>query len=138
MQLDGRELTKAEIARINGSKGRGPITARGKEIVCRNSLKHGLAAQRFTVLADEDENEYKMLLTSVYRRVTPSGEKEEKIATRMANAVWRLRRIERWERDAEKMNLYRNIHRYESVLLREYKKAGAVCPLRRPQAARVS
>lgn len=123
MQLEERKLTKAEWARINGSKGRGPVTAEGKDIVARNSLKHGLAAKRFAVLEEEDPQEYEMLRVSVFRRLNPADEQEQKMALTMVNAEWRLRRIERWERDAAKMEKYKNLYFYERDLLRQYKRA---------------
>ncbi|HYI96810.1 MAG TPA: hypothetical protein VEX68_24930 [Bryobacteraceae bacterium] len=87
---------KAEIARANGAKSNGPITAEGKAISSRNSLKHGLTSSR-VVLAHESQEEYDALELSFLRRFKPADEVETELVIEMAASRWRLRRIELME-----------------------------------------
>ena len=87
---------KAEIARANGAKSNGPVTAEGKAISSRNSLKHGLTSSR-VVLSHESQEEYDALEASFLRRFKPSDEVETELVIEMVAARWRLRRIELME-----------------------------------------
>ena len=87
---------KAEIARANGAKSNGPVTAEGKAISSRNSLKHGLTSSR-VVLSHESQEEYDALESSFLRRFKPADEVETELVIEMAAARWRLRRVELME-----------------------------------------
>ena len=87
---------KAEIARANGAKSNGPVTAEGKVISSRNSLKHGLTSSR-VVLPHESQEEYDALEASFLRRFKPSDEVETELVIEMEAARWRLRRTELME-----------------------------------------
>ncbi len=87
---------KAEIARANGAKSNGPVTAEGKAISSRNSLKHGLTSTR-VVLSHESQEEYDALESSFLRRFKPADEVETELVIEMAAARWRLRRVELME-----------------------------------------
>ncbi|MFX4389082.1 hypothetical protein ABTA48_19775, partial [Acinetobacter baumannii] len=47
---------KAEAARRNGSKSRGPVTPEGKRASSKNALKHGFSAKN-NVLIDVENSE---------------------------------------------------------------------------------
>jgi hypothetical protein len=48
---------RAEASRRNGARSRGPRTPEGKARSSQNALKHGIRAQKFLVLPDEDAAE---------------------------------------------------------------------------------
>jgi hypothetical protein len=106
-----RMSNKAEIARANGAKSNGPVTAEGKAISSRNSLKHGLTSSR-VVLSHESQEEYDSLESSFLRRFKPADEVETELVIEMAAARWRLRRVELME-DA----LFKKAIREQSELL---------------------
>ena len=45
---------RSEASRRNGAKARGPKTEEGKARSAQNALKHGMRAQKYLVLRDED------------------------------------------------------------------------------------
>jgi hypothetical protein len=49
---------RAEASRTNGAKSRGPKTPEGKARAAQNALKHGMRAQKYVVLPDEDAAEF--------------------------------------------------------------------------------
>ena len=49
---------RAEASRKNGAKSRGPKTLEGKARSAQNALKHGMRAQEYIVLAEEDAGEF--------------------------------------------------------------------------------
>ena len=49
---------RAEASRKNGARSRGPKTAEGKARSARNALKHGLRAEKYVVLPEEDADEF--------------------------------------------------------------------------------
>ena len=51
----------AEASRKNGAKSRGPKTEAGKQRPAQNALKHGLRAQKYVVLPQEDAAEFEAL-----------------------------------------------------------------------------
>lgn len=89
-------MSKAQIARINGAKSIGPITAEGKAASAANSLKHGLTASR-VVLRHESQAEFDALVACLTETFKPSGAFEQELVQEMAASRWRLRRIETME-----------------------------------------
>ena len=84
--------SQSETARINGAKSCGPITAEGKAISARNSLRHGLRAKE-VVLPTESREDYEALRDAYIQRFQPADPVEEDLVESMAAARWRLRRI---------------------------------------------
>lgn len=119
-----RKLTRAESARINGAKSRGPVSAEGKSRSAQNGLRHGLTASRFVLLPNEDVQGYRALHRSVFRQLRPADATEASIANRVVRCIWLQRRVERIEQDSELLSRYgQRIYRYEASLRRQYCKA---------------
>jgi hypothetical protein len=88
---------RAEASRKNGAKSRGPRTPEGKARSARNALKHGLRAEKYFVLADEDRSEFAALEAALEDELVPEGALQRFLARRVACAAWRLMRAERLE-----------------------------------------
>ena len=89
-------MSKAAIARINGSKSQGPVTPEGKAKSSQNSLKHGLTSSR-VLLPGESQEAFDQLESSLLETLKPATEFENELVREMTSARWRLRRIEEME-----------------------------------------
>jgi hypothetical protein len=49
---------RAEASRRNGARSRGPKTPEGKARSAQNAFKHGMRAQKYVVLPEEDADEF--------------------------------------------------------------------------------
>ncbi len=78
-------------AQQNGSKSKGPVTARGKANSAQNGLRHGMLA-RTVVLPDESRPRFDALLASYYRDLEPGSAIEETLIEKMVVAQWRQMR----------------------------------------------
>jgi hypothetical protein len=90
---------RAEASRKNGAKSRGPKTLEGKARAAQNALKHGLRAQKYVVLPEEDGAEFAELETALVEELAPVGAPQTVLARRVAVAAWRLARADRIEAD---------------------------------------
>jgi len=88
---------RAEASRKNGAKSRGPKTEEGKARSAQNALKHGMRAQKYLVLPDEDIAEFAGLEASLVEELAPVGALQMVLARRVAVATWRLARADRIE-----------------------------------------
>jgi hypothetical protein len=88
---------RAEASRRNGAKSRGPRTPEGKARSARNALKHGMRAQKYVVLAEEDADEFAGLEAAMVEELAPVGVLQAVLARRVAVAAWRLARADRIE-----------------------------------------
>jgi hypothetical protein len=77
--------SKAEAARINGAKSRGPKTDEGRRAVSLNAIKHGLSAQTVD-LPNESEEELRDYLD----HFAPANKPEADLVRQLASAHWRL------------------------------------------------
>jgi hypothetical protein len=84
--------TRAEIARANGAKSKGPVTLEGKAISSRNAIRHGLTAKEI-VLPDESESSFRALRRSFFEQFNPRNVVERELVTALAATRWRLRRL---------------------------------------------
>ena len=84
--------TQAQIDanRRNAQKSTGPRTPQGKDRSSRNSLIHGLTAQKH-FLSGEDPADLADLLDRFRAEWRPATETQESLVERMAAAHWRLR-----------------------------------------------
>jgi hypothetical protein len=88
---------RAEASRKNGAKARGPKTEEGKARAAQNALKHGLRAQKYVVLPQEDADEFAGLEAALTLELAPVGALQTVLARRVAVAAWRLARADRIE-----------------------------------------
>jgi hypothetical protein len=88
---------RAEASRKNGAKSRGPKTPEGKARSAQNALKHGLRAQKYVVLPEEDADEFAELEAAMIEELAPVGALQTVLARRVAVAAWRLARADRIE-----------------------------------------
>jgi hypothetical protein len=78
---------RAEASRRNGARSRGPKTPEGKARSARNALKHGLRAQNFVVVADEDGGEFEELEAALVGDLAPAGALQHVLAFCLAAAA---------------------------------------------------
>ncbi|MGH6898617.1 MAG: hypothetical protein ACREJ5_19025 [Geminicoccaceae bacterium] len=88
---------RAEASRRNGARSRGPKTPEGKARAAQNALKHGLRAEKYVVLPEEDAAEFAALEAALEGELAPVGALQSILAQRIARAAWRLERAERLE-----------------------------------------
>ena len=96
---------RAAASRHNGAKSRGPKTAEGKARSARNALKHGLCAQRYVVLGDEDLAAFDALEAALTAELAPQGALQAVLVRRIVAATWRLERAERLEAEVFAQNI---------------------------------
>ena len=89
-------LTKAESARINGAKSRGPKTPQGRATVSMNAFSHGLTAKTL-ILQNESPERFMEMLNAYLDFLQPTNQIEIDLISDMVAARWRLRRIWRFE-----------------------------------------
>ena len=90
--------TSAQISanQSNWQLSTGRRTESGKAAASQNALKHGLTAG-FTVLPNEDQNEFESLLARYRKQFACDGEHECFLVEQMARSRWKLARIQRLE-----------------------------------------
>jgi hypothetical protein len=86
---------RAAASRRNGAKSCGPKTGEGKARSAQNALKHGLRAERFVVVGDEDPRAFAALEAALAGDLVPVGALQGLLAGRIARGAWRLERAER-------------------------------------------
>jgi hypothetical protein len=93
----GLSHARAAASRKNGARSRGPKTPEGKARSAKNALRHGLRAQKYVVLPDEDAAEFAALEAALTEELAPAGVLQSVLVQRIAAAAWRLSRAERLE-----------------------------------------
>ena len=83
---------KSDTARANGAKSNGPVTAQGRAISSRNSLRHGLTAKA-VVLEGESREEFQSLFDAYIDQFQPATGVEADLVQTLAVTRWRLNRI---------------------------------------------
>src|SRR5918996_876265 len=93
-------MTSTSTAQPRARPGRrGPRTAAGKARSAQNALKHGMRAQKYVVLPEEDAHEFAALEAALIEELAPVGALQTVLARRAAVAAWRLARADRIEAD---------------------------------------
>jgi hypothetical protein len=92
-------LTRAESARRNGARSRGPATETGKAVSSQNRVRHGLLA-RTIVLKGESYRRFSTLLNRLRGEFLPEGPVETALVDTIAACCWRRMRLWSLERAA--------------------------------------
>jgi hypothetical protein len=95
--MDTLSAARAEASRINGARSRGPKSPEGKTRSAQNALKHGLRAEKFVLLDDEDAGAFAALAGALADDLAPVGALQGLLARRLVAAAWRLERADRIE-----------------------------------------
>ena len=98
--------TKAQTKanKENSQKSTGPRTAKGKKAVAQNAVKHGFFT-REAVVRDEDQEDFDLYREAMLAEMGPVGVLESSLAERVVSLAWRLRRAERMQNQALKMQI---------------------------------
>ncbi len=78
----------------------GPRTIKGKEIIARNAIKHGIFTKDLIVSfarGKEDEEEFLEMLNNLTGCFIPQNQMESLLVEKIAADFWRLRRVIRFE-----------------------------------------
>ncbi|QOV89720.1 hypothetical protein [Humisphaera borealis] len=84
--------SRAEQARINGARSRGPVTPAGKAASSQNALKHGLCA-RGVLIPGEDPAIYQAFVDDFIVELNAVGSLQVTLAERAAELAWKLKRV---------------------------------------------
>jgi len=87
--------TQAQIAanRRNAQSSTGPRTTHGKALASKNSLKHGLSANR-DVITTESQEEFDRHRDALLAELDPQAPMESILADRIVSLSWRLKRAD--------------------------------------------
>ena len=96
---------KAQIARKNGAKSKGPVTPEGKDHSKRNAIKHGdratalrlLIPPHSACLANEDRQAFYKLFDALTAKFRPADDTEIQLVREIADYQWKLARNQRIE-----------------------------------------
>ncbi len=82
--------------RRNARKSTGPRTPEGRAVSSRNAITHGLHACDIILKSphlSEDRSQYEHLLDSLIDELKPKGVLQEHLVLKIANCLWRYRRV---------------------------------------------
>ena len=82
--------------RRNAKKSTGPQTSEGKAVASRNAITHGLHACDIILKSPhltEDRSQYEQLVDSLIDELKPKGILQEHLVLKIANSLWRYRRV---------------------------------------------
>jgi len=88
---------KAQIARENGAKSKGPLTPESKEKCARNAISHGERAQALKLivpphsacLANEDRQAFYKMYDNLRAKYRPADETEQALTREIADFQWK-------------------------------------------------
>ena len=95
--------TRAEIARENGAKSKGPTTPEGKAKSSRNAVTHALTAYKAFVLQNESYECFEKLVLDLAATYKPQGEHERHLVWQIAGTIWRERRL--WDTETALLDM---------------------------------
>ena len=82
--------------RKNAKKSTGPRSSKGRAVASRNAIKHGLHACDIILKSPhltEDRTQYEELVDSLIDELKPKGILQEHLVLKIANSLWRYRRV---------------------------------------------
>jgi len=85
-----------EANRKNAEKSTGPRTEQGKAAIAKNALKFGLRSKDIIVNSryySENADDYDDLIASLNLELRPQSPLQELLVTKIANCLWRYRRV---------------------------------------------
>jgi hypothetical protein len=91
---------RGEIARRNGARSKGPLSAASRARSALNAIRHGLRAKSVVLPGLETAAEWEDHVAAVAGSLRPTTYLEEQLAERIALQLWRLRRAARAEHAA--------------------------------------
>lgn len=92
-----RTKAQLEASRMNGSRGRGPVSAAGRTQSALNRVGHGIRAKR-VLLPNEDPDQYRRQVETWVAALAPANQAEAEVIFDLADARWRLGRLDTVER----------------------------------------
>jgi hypothetical protein len=111
----------------------GPKTPQGKTAAARNAVTHGLHAQDVVLPhLGESHEEFDALCAGLARELSPRTAVERHYVEQIAQAMWRLRRLTRWEAslyddpaltDEERITKMARVLRHDAALRRHIDRA---------------
>ncbi|WP_321474936.1 hypothetical protein [uncultured Paludibaculum sp.] len=104
--------SRAEQARINGCKSRGPVTAEGKARSALNAVTHGMSADSPVLLTDDCRRLFLDHRQAFMQRFQPTDTVEVDIVSNIADAYWNLARYTSYQASLELMELEDNRARW--------------------------
>lgn len=91
--MDNQKRSKAEQARINGSKSKGPKTREGRRRIAQANTTHGLYAVSATVLDVESKAAFQLLRDAAFAQWRPRNPFEAQYVEEIADCSWRIARL---------------------------------------------
>jgi hypothetical protein len=88
---------QAEANRRNALSSTGPRTPNGKVIVARNAVRHGAFSALPVIPGVERPEDWEAHHTGIVQHLAPVGLLETRLAERVAQLLWRLDRVIRYE-----------------------------------------
>jgi len=116
------------------SKGGGPATEEGKDVVRWNAARHGIRSPAPVVPGIEKAEDWEAHRAGVLESLKPVGHLETVLAERVALLCWRLHRVTRYE--TESIALYQE--KAEDDLARERRMGSHVLEASHPEDVRGS
>ncbi len=90
------KLHPDDARRQNAQKSTGPKTDEGKKISSQNAVTHGLHAADIIINSPhlrEEQSEFDQLVASVFDELKPKGVLQEHLVHKIAQCIWRHRRV---------------------------------------------
>src|ERR1700752_66630 len=91
-QHEASNLSKAESARINGARSKGPVTPQGRANSANGNLKHGAYSKRI-LMEGENAEGYEFFKSTFVELFRPADAFQNECVESMVTPRWRIRRV---------------------------------------------